>query len=75
MNIRGKFRVTKHVKYAQDNSDVEIELVPMYSQTAEDNTYTKATPTGHISMTVTVPAVVEALPIGKSFYVDFSPAD
>ena len=75
MTVRGKFRVTKHVKHAQDNSHVEIELDARYSQTAEDNTYSNATPTGRITMTVTVPAVVEALPIGKSFYVDFSPAD
>ena len=75
MNVRGKFRVTKHVKYAQDNSYVEIELDAQYSQTAEDNTYAKSTPRGHITMTVTLPAVVEAMPIGQSFYVDFSPAD
>ena len=75
MNVRGKFKVTKHVKHAQDNSYVEIELDAQYSQTAEDNTYAKSTPTGHITMTVTVPAVVEAMPIGQSFYVDFSAAD
>lgn len=75
MNVRGKFRVTKHVKHAQDNSYVEIELQAQYSNTPEDNTYAKATPSGSINMTVTVPEVVDALPIGKTFYVDFSPAD
>ena len=75
MNVRGKFKVTKHVKRAPDNSYVEIELDALYSQTPEDNSYASSTPSGHISMTVTVPTVVDALPIGKSFYVDFTPAD
>jgi len=75
MNVRGKFTVTKHTKYKQDNSYTDIDLAALYSQTPEDNTYASATPTGHIVITVTVPAVVDALPIGKAFYVDFSPAE
>jgi len=74
MKIRGKFVVSKHTHHQADKAQVEIELNAQYSnKNPEDNTYSKATPSGHIAMTVTVPEVVDALPIGKAFYVDFSP--
>ena len=75
MNVKGKFTVTKHTKHRQDDTYTEIELSALYSQTPEDNTYASSTPNGQITMTVTVPAVVDALPIGKAFFVNFSPAE
>ena len=72
--VRGKFRVTKHTHHKPDKKYVEIELTAQYSDNPEDNSYSKATPTGQINMAVCVPEVVDALPIGQCFYVDFTPA-
>jgi hypothetical protein len=75
MNIRGKFTVRSHKHFQSADPYVEIELSALYSNTPEDNSYAKSTPSGSITMAVTVPELIATLAIGKVFYVDFSPAD
>jgi len=41
----------------------------------ERDTFNKATPSGELRMSVTNPAVLDALEIGKTYYLDFTPAD
>jgi hypothetical protein len=69
-DVRGKFTVVSHKKYSGDS--VEVELNAVYGNSPEDNTYSLATPSGHITMYVTNPAAIEKLPIGQAFYVDFT---
>lgn len=71
--VRGKFTVQSHKKYQGDA--VRVELTAIYGNSPEDNSFSSATPSAHISMYVTNPAAVEKLPIGKAFYVDFTPVD
>jgi hypothetical protein len=53
----------------------EVELQAVYGGTPEENTYSKATPQGCITMTVTNPDAVTLLSPGTNFYVDFTIAE
>ena len=69
--VRGKFKVTRVTRNAWNPKAAEIKLEAVYTCTPEDNSFSEATPIVLISMTVTNPAAVESLELGKSFYVDF----
>jgi heat shock protein HspQ len=71
--VRGKFAVTKVTNHSATSTRVEIDMEPRYSNTPEDNSYSAATPQGHISMVITNRDAVKKLPIGGVFYVDFTP--
>ena len=67
--IRGKF-VVDHVTKHQGNY-AHVVLEPRYdSKLPEDQRFAEATPCGKLELTVTVPAVIEALQPGKVFYLD-----
>ena len=74
-DVRGKFTVTAVTNRSANSTYVEIQMDAQYSQTPEDNSYSKATPSGKITMTVTNPDAVAKLPIGGVFYVDFTPVN
>jgi hypothetical protein len=73
--VRGKFTVVSTTNRSATSTYVEVELSALYSQSAEDNSYASATPSGSIKMTITNPLAVEKLPIGGQFYVDFTPVE
>jgi hypothetical protein len=75
-DVRGKFAVSKVTNHSATSTYVEVELNAVYggSTNAEDNSYSAATPSGKITMTITNPDAVAKLPIGGVFYVDFTPA-
>ena len=72
MEVRGKFKVMSVTMRAGYRAYAEIELGAVYSNTPEDNSYAAATPSGSIKMVVTNPDAIAKLPLGKSFYVDFT---
>jgi hypothetical protein len=74
-DVRGKFTVTAVTNRSATSTYVDVELAAVYSQSAEDNSYAAATPSGSIKMTITNQAAVDKLPIGGKFYVDFTPAE
>jgi hypothetical protein len=71
--IRGKFVVESSTKYAGNYATVVLQARSDKS-IPEDVSYAEATPNGKIEMTVTVPAVIEALVPGKVFFVDLHEA-
>lgn len=73
MQVRGKFKVTQVIRNHYNPAAAQVKLEVVYTGSPEDNTFAEATPTGLIEMIVSNPAAVEALPLGKSFYVDFIP--
>ena len=80
MNVRAKFRctrVTHHETYSPTDVCAEVVLAPVYgTQDRPDNAeWSKATPQGEIKMTITNPTAIEAFSPGKSFFVDFTPAE
>jgi hypothetical protein len=72
--VRGKFRVTEVTRNHWQKSAAQIKLEAVYDPSLpEDVRYAEATPTGTIVMYVNNPSAVEALELGKGFYVDFVP--
>lgn len=77
MVIRAKFTVTSIIdtQHSPTYSQKKIVLEPRYDkEIAEDVSFCKATPTGRLEMVIDNPAAIEAMPIGMTFYVDFTPA-
>ena len=76
--IRAKFKVSEITErhFSPTYSQKTIVLTPEYDQKiAEDVSFQKATPTGSMEMQIDNPVAIERMPIGKTFYVDFTPVD
>lgn len=67
--VRGKFSCTKNVESPYGN---EVSFWALYSNSPEDNSYSKATPSGNINMIVSNPEAAKFFEAGKSYYLDFS---
>lgn len=70
--MRGKFRVDS-INKTEHAEQLKLSAVYGNSTNAEDNTYSAATPSGTIEMTVTNKALWGTLKPGDRFYVDFVP--
>lgn len=68
--VRGKFTCTKVVSTSYGK---EVGFWALYSNNPEDNNYSAATPSGHITMTVSNPSAQEFFVEGKAYYLDFIP--
>jgi hypothetical protein len=74
--VRGKFMVTEITEMAWSKEARKVVLTPQYDNTIEeDRRYAKATPSGRIEMQIDNPSALAALPMGKQFYVDFTPVE
>lgn len=73
--VRGKFSLREIVQYAYGGESRELVFRAMYDpDLPEDQKYAKATPTGEIKIMVDNPAALAQFELGKSYYVDFTPA-
>lgn len=71
---RCKFLVTAITRTNWSPTGATLKLDTVYDSTIpEDQRFAKATPSGHIEISVDNPAAVEFLELGKAFYVDFVP--
>jgi hypothetical protein len=71
--VRAKMTVTAVKEYSYGGK--EITMQPQYDTSIpEDQRFQKATPSGLITMQIDNPAAIAQLPLGGSFYVDFTPA-
>jgi hypothetical protein len=75
--VRAKFMVTRVSRRSWDSGrGADITLEPQYDSTIEeDRRYAQATPSGRMEMSVDNPKAIEALALGKTCYVDFTPVD
>jgi len=79
--IRAKFTVTEITETEYGTSQYsskskKIVLTPQYDpKLAEDVSFSKATPSGRMEMQIDNPTALERMPIGKTFYVDFTPVE
>lgn len=74
--VRGKFMVTEITEMSWSKDARKVVLTPQYDNTIEeDRRYAKATPSGRIEMQIDNPSALSALPMGKQFYVDFTPVE
>jgi hypothetical protein len=76
MKVRGKFKVSSVTHHATSPgyAFAEIKMNAEYGK-PEDNTYSQATPSASLTMTITVPAVIDTFKPGTYFYADFTPVE
>lgn len=78
MTVRAKCRVVRKTQYTNvDGKEVTQETValqPVYEDGANSQ-WSKYTPSGEISLTITNPEAYKQFELGKAYFVDFSPAD
>ena len=75
MTVRAKFCVTTISQVSWNTTVREITLEPRYDESIpEDERFSRYTPSGKLTMTVTNPAVIEALKIGQFYYLELFPA-
>lgn len=71
--VRGKFKVLSVKRNYWSPTAVELTLGCEYDPSIpEDQGYSKATPSGSITMLVDNPPAIDYLTLGKTFYVDFT---
>lgn len=75
MTVRAKFIVSSinHI-YSSDNC-AEITLRAVWGDGKGNETWSKATPQGELRMMITNPAAIDQFDLGKSYYLDFTPAE
>ena len=76
MNVRAKFfcgRKSEDQAYPNTAKYNVVELSPASGKGNED--WSAATPNGKIEMTINNPTALAAFEVGKSYFVDFTPAE
>lgn len=79
MAVRAKVRCTGRHEYHGIGAEggitqVEVTMQPVYDDGANGQ-WSKYTPSGELRLTITNPAAYEQFKLGKTYFVDFSPAD
>lgn len=78
--VRAKFFVKSILALHNGNHEAdqasEVKLGPVYGTDADDPnaSWSKYTPSGEISMTITNPAAVDQFELGGEYFVDFTKA-
>jgi hypothetical protein len=76
--VRAKFYVqeVRNVHTADPKQVCAIvKLAAVYGDGKGNEDWSKWTPQGALEMTITNPAAVEAFELGKSYFLDITPAD
>ena len=74
MKMRAKLKIESVTKTTYCE---ELKFSAVYSgdKNSEDNTFSKATPSASLTMSITNEALHGTFQPGQSFYVDFTPAE
>jgi len=78
MKVRAKFVCygINHLHQSDPNAVcATITLQPVYGDGSDNAQWSKWTPQGKIEMMITNPAAIEGFELGKSYFVDFTPAE
>lgn len=70
--VRAKFTVQSKTETVVGFS---ISMLPVTSGSEENEAFFKYTPSGKLELATINPAAASQLEVGKSYYLDFSPAD
>jgi len=73
MTVRAKMRCSK-VKEVHSEL-FELQLVAVADSSGENASWSKYTPSGEINLNVTNVDAVKQFEVGKSYYIDFTPAE
>lgn len=75
MTVRAKMKLHAVTSHAYSADAKTLKFHTEYDQSIpEDQRFQKATPTGTIEIQIDNPAAVAQFELGKSYYVDFTPA-
>ncbi|MFJ1255989.1 hypothetical protein [Cupriavidus sp. CuC1] len=75
MTVRAKLQLQSVTSHAWSGDAKTLKFGVQYDSTIpEDQKFCKATPSGSIEIQVDNPAAVAQFELGKSYYVDFTPA-
>lgn len=80
MSVVAKFRCTSksRTEWSESaNTDPVyiVRLVPVYSDSEENKTWSTYTPSGYCEMTITNPAAFDSFEAGAEYFVNFTEAD
>jgi hypothetical protein len=77
MSVSARFKCAeiKHVDVGPAASCATITFQAAYGDGKGNESWSKATPSGKLEMTVTNPAAIEAFRVGKTFQLEFTPVD
>jgi hypothetical protein len=76
MPVRAKFRVDTITESCWNKNARTIKMSAVYDDGIEENKrFFDATPSGTLEMLVNNPSTIEQLELGKTFYIDFTPAE
>jgi len=65
-----------HCHYVQKSEGVEtLHAHPVYSGSEENKSFSQATPSGNLSLTITNPEAFGVIKEGQDFYLNFTPID
>lgn len=74
--VRAKFVLAEETRCNWSPTSKKLVFSAQYDQnTPEDQRYSKATPTGTLTMQVDNPAALEQFELGKAYYIDFTPVE
>ncbi len=74
MTVRAKFFVaTINHHHVTQGVFATVTMSPVYGEA--NKPWSQATPQGKIEMSITNPDAVDQFELGKSYFVDFSPAE
>lgn len=74
MNVRAKMHCYEKTA-TDDEGGATVKLRPVYSDSEENKTWSKYTPSGDVTMSITNPPAAAAFEVGRDYYVDFTPVE
>lgn len=80
MAVRAKFFVSRitHTGTPGSAPYAQIELAPVfggYGDGKDNESWSRATPSGKIELAVTNPAAIDQFSVGSAYYIDFTPVE
>lgn len=76
MAVRGKFKLSERTEVEWNRTSRRLKFHAVCNDDTDENQkFHKATPSGEISIVVDNPNAVSQFEIGKTYYVDFTPAE
>ncbi|QIT28549.1 hypothetical protein [Raoultella terrigena] len=74
MTVRAKFQCNS-INKSPDNSTAVVNMMAVTTGSAENETWSKYTPSGQLQMVISNPAAVEQFEQGKEYFIDITPAE
>jgi hypothetical protein len=76
-NVAARFKVAeiKHVDVGNGGSCAQFKFSAVYNDGKGNESWSKYTPQGEITMTITNPIAIEYFKLGKTYQVEFNEID